>query len=67
MAAPDLYERGGMYLIAAPVVRLIFGVLAAAGLSTYVGWLRQAQHRRRPITHVVRGDPLLQIVSICEG
>ncbi len=40
MAAPDLYKRGGMYLIAVPVVRLIFGVLVAAGLYlTYVGWL----------------------------
>jgi hypothetical protein len=40
MAAPDLYERGGMYLIAVPIVRLIFGVLVAAGLYlTYVGWL----------------------------
>ncbi len=40
MAAPDLYERGGMYLIAVPVVRLIFGILVAAGLYlTYFGWL----------------------------
>ena len=44
MAAPDLYERGGMYLIATPVVRLIFGVLVAAGLYlTYVGWLARPE------------------------
>jgi hypothetical protein len=41
MAAPDLYERAGIYLGGAvPLVRLIFVAIAAMGLYlTYVGWL----------------------------
>jgi hypothetical protein len=40
MAAPELYERAAMPMDAAPLVRLIFGILVAIGLYlAYVGWL----------------------------
>ena len=40
LAAPALYERAGMTLIAPPVVRSIFGALVAIGFYlTYIGWL----------------------------
>jgi len=40
LAAPAVYERAGMTLIAPPVVRLLFGVLVLIGLYlTYVGWV----------------------------
>jgi uncharacterized membrane protein len=43
MAAPDLYERAAVALDSVAFVRLIFGVLIAAGLYlTYVGWLTPA-------------------------
>ena len=40
LAAPAVYERAGMTLIAPPLVRSIFGVLVAIGLYlTYDGWI----------------------------
>lgn len=40
MAAPDLYERAAASMDAAPLVRVIFGIIIAGGLYlTSVGWL----------------------------
>ncbi len=40
MAAPELYERAAMAMDAAPLVRLIFGILVTIGLYlATVGWL----------------------------
>ena len=52
MAAPDLYERAGMYLGAVPLVRLIFSAIVAMGLYlTYVGWLA------RPVSPATENHP----------
>jgi uncharacterized protein YjeT (DUF2065 family) len=40
MAAPELYQRAAMAMDAAPLVRLIFGVLVAIGLYlATLSWL----------------------------
>jgi hypothetical protein len=47
MAAPGLYERAGEAVDSVPVIRLIFGLLIAAGLHlAYVGWIAKPPARR---------------------
>jgi len=49
MAAPKLYERAGVLANSVSAVRLIFGVLIAAGLYlTYVGWVAEAGSPSEP-------------------
>jgi len=46
MAAPELYERAATSMGSIPIVRLLFGILVAAGIYlSYVGWIAEPASR----------------------